>query len=666
MPTGSRIARLVIPPIVALLVISILFLLSQPRTFSEQETNALASRFQFSKHPFPELSGRTHKTVRDVHRSMQHISAMISFVGAAVALADLDGDGLPNDLVHVDPRVDQVIIAPVPGTKDRYKPFALDSASLPFESATMAPMGCLVGDFNEDGLADVLVYYWGRSPVLFLQLAAPSLDGPVVLAPNRFVPSELVEPYQRWFTGAVTQADLDGDGHLDLIVGNYFPDGARVLDANALGMEAMPHSLSHAFNGGRKHFFLGAGGEGGTHPTVRFREADAGLEDEVSQGWTFALGAADLDGDLLPEIYFVHDWGPDRLVHNRSRPGQLRFALLQGERTWTTPRSKVLGCDTFNGMGIDFADLNGDGWPDMFVSNITSNYGFHESNFVFESTGKVESMRAGVAPYRDVSEKLGLSRGGWGWDVKFGDFDNDGLLEIVQATGYVRGAVSRWPETQELALGNDEVIAFPATWPQLKPGDDVSGSDHNPFFVRTGNGRYQDLASPLGLGEPSVSRAIATADVDGDGKLDFAVANQWGPSFFFSNTAPRPGAFLGLNLRLPAGRKPPTATQVLADRPPLKKDRPSRPAIGASATVTLPDGRRLVSQVDGGTGHAGKRSPELHFGLGQLNPSDTVRVDLRWRHLDGSRREETLNLKPNRWHTVLLGEVPAEQKGVQQ
>jgi hypothetical protein len=56
-----------------------------------------------------------------------------------------------------------------------------------------------------------------------------------------------------------------------------------------------------------------------------------------------ALGAADLDGDLMPELYFANDFGPDRLLHNRSTPGHLNFALLEGERKFTTPSSKVLG-----------------------------------------------------------------------------------------------------------------------------------------------------------------------------------------------------------------------------------------------------------------------------------------------------------------------------------
>ena len=340
--------------------------------------------------------------------------------GALVALADLDGDGLPNDLVYVDPRVDRVIVAPVPGTETSrhgFKPFAVDPAPLPFDAGTMAPTGCLVGDFNEDGRADILVYYWGRSPVVFLQRAG-SADDRGTLSSSRFVPCELITPVERWYTCAATQADIDGDGHIDLILGNYFPDGAHILDANGTGRESICDSLSRAFNGGKKHLLLWQGGSSGSKPSVAFRESDMGLEPDVVTGFTFAVGAADLDGDLLPEIYFVMDFGPDRLLHNRSKPGKLEFGLLHGERTMTTPRSKVVGNDSFNGMGMDFGDLNGDGWPDIFVSNITGNFALHESHFAFVSTGEVQRMREGVAPYRDESEKLGLSRSGWAWEAQ--------------------------------------------------------------------------------------------------------------------------------------------------------------------------------------------------------------------------------------------------------
>ena len=390
------------------------------------------------------------------------------------------------------------------------------------------------------------------------------------------------------------------------------------------------------------------------------------MDDEVASGWTLALGAADLDGDLLPEIYFAQDFGPDRLLHNRSQPGRLSFALMHGQRTLTTPRSSVLGRDTFNGMGVDFGDLNGDGVPDIFVSNITCNFGFDQTSFAFlSSKSDLPRMRDGFAPYHNASEELGLSRGGWNWDARLADFDNDGVLEVLQAAGATKGKVNIWAPLQETALMNDQLTSDPRFWHNWLPGDDVGGSNHNPFYVRAGDGRYYDLAHEIGLAEPMNTRGIATADVDGDGLLDFAVANQWETSFFLRNTAAQPGAFLGLSLRLPLGPGAPTATATYAGRARLET--PSRPAIGATARVHLPDGRTKVAQVDGGTGHSGKRSPDLHFGLGRIDAEQTakLRVDLHWRGTDGRVREEIIGVEPDRWHTVLLGTGPIEREQAQ-
>ncbi|HYG62375.1 MAG TPA: CRTAC1 family protein, partial [Thermoanaerobaculia bacterium] len=292
---------------------------------------------------------------------------------------------------------------------------------------------------------------------------------------------------------------------------------------------------------------------------------------------------------------------------------------------------------SFKGMGTDFADLNGDGMMDIFVSNIAQNWALEESHFLWMSTGRPEQLRQGIAPYRDESEPLGLARSGWGWDTRLADFDNDGTHEAIQALGFIRGQRNRWPELHELAMGNDNNIQRPGMWPKFLPGDDLSGHLHNPFFVRDEDGRFFDLAADIpGLGDLSVSRGLSVADVDGDGDEDFAVANQWETSYFFRNDSPRQHTALHLDLRLPAaeGR--------------------TRPAVGAAATVRLPDGKKMVAQVDGGSGHSGKRAPEIHFGLGRLAAGTPLLVDVAWRDATGTVRRQTLRLTPGR-HTVLLG-----------
>jgi hypothetical protein len=137
----------------------------------------------------------------------------------------------------------------------------------------------------------------------------------------------------------------------------------------------------------------------------------------------------------------------------------------------------------------------------------------------------------------------------------------------------------------------------------------------------------------LGLGDPFVTRGIATADVDGDGDLDFAIANQWEESFFFRNDAPHPGQFLGLRLRDPSGA----------------------PLIGAVARVAAPDGSSQLAQVDGGNGHSGVRCSELHFGLGAVPDGMEVPVDLRWRDRLGAPHQAEVRVSPG-WHNLELGE----------
>ncbi len=449
------------------------------------------------------------------------------------------------------------------------------------------------------------------------------------------------------------QADLDGDGHIDLLIGNYFPDGAHILDADAKGVEEMHAGKAKALNGGRKHVFLWqqAQAQDGATPAVAYREVPDAFRDEIEHGWTLAMGVADLDADQLPEIYLSNDFGPDRLLHNQSTPGNLHFVELKGHRSFITPKSCVLGQDSFKGMGCDFADVNGDGIFDIYVSNIATKFGLTESHFVWLSQGTVGEMQAGVAPYDQSSEALGLSRSGWGWDCRFADFDNDGVLEAIQAVGFIKGQVNRWPELQALGTSNSRLVHDPRVWPNFKPGVDLSGHDLNPFFVRASEGRYYDVGVEVGMTEPMVSKGIALADVDGDGRLDIVYANQWEPSFYFHNESAFRGAFLGLHLLLPTASSMNGSVRERSGHPDTTVR--GRPAFGATASVQLPNGRKLIGQVDGGSGHSGRRSADIHLGLGNQPPSQAIRVDLRWRDVQGQARETTLSLVPG-WHTVLL------------
>ena len=268
---------------------------------------------------------------------------------------------------------------------------------------------------------------------------------------------------------------------------------------------------------------------------------------------------------------------------------------------------------------------------------------------------------AGYAPYVQASDRLGLARSGWGWDSRLVDFDNDGTLEALQAMGFIKGTVDRWPELQALSFSNDAFVESPNAWPRLPLGTDISGHDPNAFFARAHDGRYYDIAADIGVDDCSVTRALAVADVDGDGDMDFVCGNQFAPSLFFKNespltsaqgSAPPGNSFLGLHLLLPLGGTPVAGVTERGGHP--GPDTAGRPAVGAVVNVRMPDGRILVSLVDGGSGHTGKRSPDVHLGLGAL-PSDTpLPVTIKWRDSVGTVRETALQLTAG-WHTITLG-----------
>jgi hypothetical protein len=640
-----RRGRRLVPAVIALGLMATVYSVAQKPEASAEERDAVASRYGFEELPIKLPPGLPEKGIREVNPAYKHIEAWVSSVGGAIAINDLDGTGKAADLCIVDPRSDEVIITPVPGTGERYEPFTLEPAPLPMDK-TMAPTGCVPNDFNEDGRLDLFVYFVSRTPILYLSNPNVSRLAPAAYTPTEVIPTAAspsgAYTGPRWQTYATTVDDFDGDGHADVIVPNYFPD-SDAYDPNGQNNVQMNDSMSRALNGGGAHVLRWTGVTDGK---VAFEEQRDAIPYQYATGWTLGAGGADLDGDLLPELYIANDFGQDRLFHNISKPGKIGFALAEGSRTPTTPKSMVIGHDSFKGMSIDFGDLRNTGRFDAFVSNITVAWGVEESNLLWLNTAKDNAdakrqLSDGEAPFVNDAGDKGVAWTGWGWDAKLADFDNSGNLAIVQADGFVKGTINRWNWLQELAMMNDQLVHDPKMWPKAEAGDDIAGDEFPAFYAPSTDGStYVNIAAELGLDARLPTRGIAVGDSSGAGRQDLAIARQWAPPAFYRNNLPSKNDFVGLRLYRPVDGTDKGGNQL-----------PGTPAYGAMVKFTTADGKVHLSRVDGGSGHAGKRSFDIFFGLG--NSHEPVKAEICWRDRDGQVHMETKTITPG-WHDLLL------------
>ena len=635
-------------------VCSVLAYLSRLPSVSAGETASLATQFQFDWEEIPQPPSPPGGVVFPVNKTARHMAFYFYQVGESAALGDLDGDGLPNDLCITDVQTKSAMVRPAPHTGERYAPFTLEFGKL-LDRVTQYPSVCRIADVDEDGLSDLFIAFYGRPPVLLLRNAASSATDKGGLSMQAFTVEELVPGLdQRWWTATATFADIDGDGHQDIIIGNYYPDDAELFDANSSRPFEMNRDFSRARNGGKNRIFLYVNSTVASTPSPRYRDAGDVFPDRGAYGWTLAVGAADLDRDGLSDLYIANDFGPDQLLWNQSQPGRVKFQELKGEKGFFRSASMAVGHDSFKGMSIDFGDVNHDGTFDMTVSNIGSPFALQEAHFLWTSTGQNERIKSGFAPWVNRSAETGVAHSAWAWDSRFEDFNNDGVLELVQATGLVKGTANRWPDLSQVGAGNDAFVKYQSCWPEFLMGSaEVDGSYPNPFWVLSNNGLYADLSTTLFPGLTPATRGIAIADVDGDGYPEMVYANFWEKSVYIKNKTSG-NRFLGLHLLLPVANtdnqaKPITTTTVHDGHP---RWREGTPAIGAFVEVDTPGTPSQIRQVDGGNGHSGQRSPQVLIGLGQTTATQ-IRVRITWRDLQGSLHRDALSLTPG-YHTVVL------------
>jgi hypothetical protein len=380
-------------------------------------------------------------------------------------------------------------------------------------------------------------------------------------------------------TIAAIAFDYDNDGKLDLLFGNYFKP-QNLLDVAGIQKDphVLPNDLDNAINGGGVTLWHNLG-------NGKFEDTTEKAGFGKHTGWTLDIGHGDFNNDGLQDVYLACDYGTDRIFFNN------------GDGTFTDATEKSIGFDTRKGMNVDVGDYDNDGWLDIYVTNITDEY-MKECNMLWHNNHD--------KTFTDVSRETGTCETLWGWAAKFGDYDNDGLLDIFVVNGLRSGGKENYiPVLVDLITKPGVDFTDVRGWPNIGTMT-WSGYQKKKLFKNVDGNTFKEISAAAGVDNDKDGRGIGVSDFDNDGRLDFYQANAEQNSLFYHNVTADAGHWVELKL---VGTKS------------------NRDAIGAR--VTLKAGTRsMIREVDGGNGYAGQSSQRLHFGLGAA--TTIAPLHIRW------------------------------------
>jgi hypothetical protein len=456
-------------------------------------------------------------------------------------------------------------------------------------------MGVCAGDYDNDGLTDL--YLTNEGPNVLYHNAGNGAFTDVTAAAR--VGSPL------WSTSCAF-VDFDRDGRLDLFVTSYVKGADKNPFCGSTGtmkLRVYCHPL---------HFR--------PSPNVLYHNAGDGTFTDVSVGAGIApftgnglgVAVADYDDDMWPDVFVANDGVPNFLFHNEGDGRFTERALVAGVSIASDGKARA-------GMGTAFGDVDGDGRPDLVVTNHET-----EMHSLFRNEGggaftdATASSGVGPATLRYV-----------GFGVVFADHDHDGDLDLVIVNGHVI----------------DNIAMF------------RSGAKHAQqrlLLENTGTGRFRDASalSGQGFGVERVGRTVVSGDVDNDGDLDLLVtSNGQGVELLRNDGGNRRNALLvrlvGGSTTLTTDTKSPSTTLRASPSTSLRAS--NRDGIGARLRLTA-GGRTQVREVTSGSSYLGQSDPRVHVGLGDATVVD--RLEIRW---PGGRTEVMQNVPANRLVVIREG-----------
>jgi hypothetical protein len=415
-------------------------------------------------------------------------------------------------------------------------------------------MGVAVADVNNDGRPDVLLTEYGATRLFLNQGGGRFVE----------VTREAGIDNPLWATSAAF-FDFDRDGWLDLVVVNYL-DYDRSVPCTGRGGKR-DFCGPNKFGGTVARLYRNLGPQPG-QPGVRFEDVTLKAGLGAAKGKGLGVLCADFNGDGWPDIFCANDMMANHLWINQKNGTFKEEAVSRGV-------AHTLSGGSPANMGIAWADVDGDGLPDLFVTHIID-----ETHTLWKQGPR------GFFQDQTVGAGLAAGRRSTGFGTAFVDFDRDGRPDLA----FVNGGV----------LTNRDADPAGPFWAQY--------AQPNQLFANTGNGKFRDISesNPALCGYPYVGRGLAVGDFDNDGAPDLLITEIGGKARLLRNVAPAKGHWLA----------------VRAVIPKLKRD-----AYGAEVTVRA-GGKSYWRLLNPGYSYCSSNDVRGHFGLG---PSDRYDgIDVFW------------------------------------
>ncbi len=408
--------------------------------------------------------------------------------------------------------------------------------------------GVAVGDFNNDGYPDLYVTGYGRA-ILYRNNGNGKFTDITAKAG--------VADEGAWSTSA-GWFDFDKDGWLDLVVTNYLewtPKNNLWCGERAPGYRS--YCNPNNYKGQKTRLYHN--NHDGTFTDVSDKSG-VGLAE--SKGMSLVL--ADLNNDGWPDIAIANDTWPNFFFENNRDGTFTDNSLISGLAASEDGRYEA-------GMGIDAADVDGDGLPDIYITHLD-----FELNRLYHNNG--DGTFTDITYSSEIGNKAMLLSG---VAAKFIDYDNDGWPDIVQANGAMVDNVALY---HSLVSYREPLLMF-----------------HN-----RGHGKFEKASEGLGddFNRPVVGRGLATADFFNDGRVGFAVNCRGDFPELMRNDGPNTNHWL----------------EVL-----LIGTKSNRDGIGSVLKLSS-EGVVQVDQAKGGTSYMSASDPRIHFGLGKRSKIESLTI----------------------------------------